>query len=152
MSKRETPNGGGLNSLLGAGVDCQGTARVEGTLRLDGTFRGNLEVGDTLVIGQTGALEGKAYGREVIIAGRFKGEVMGTEQVELQKGARLEGDVITRSFVIEPGVYFAGNCKMEFTEADEAKLKVGPKSTKPASKPKESDDKGDQAVLRSLSK
>lgn len=151
MTKRETVNGG-LNSLLGAGVDCEGTARVEGTLRLDGTFRGSLEVGDTLVIGQTGTLEGKAYGREIIIAGRFKGEVMGTEQVELQKGARLEGDVITRSFVIEPGVYFAGNCKMEFTEADEAKLKVGPKSTEPAAKTQQATDEGDQAVIHSLSK
>ena len=143
MSKREAT--GSLNSLLGAGVDCQGTARVEGTLRLDGRFEGNLEVGDTLIIGQTGSFEGSAFGREVIIAGRFKGQVMGTEQVELQKGARLEADVLTRSFVIEPGVYFAGNCKMEFTEADEARLRVG------ASKKPEPAEADDPAVVRKLS-
>lgn len=114
----------GLNSLLGAGVECEGTARVEGTLRLDGTFRGRLEVGETLIIGSTGSLTGTACGRQVVIGGHFKGEVLGTELVELQKGARLEGDVLTRAFVIEPGVYFQGNCRMEFTEVDEARLRV----------------------------
>ncbi|MBA3583755.1 MAG: polymer-forming cytoskeletal protein [Gemmatimonadetes bacterium] len=140
MSKREGTNG--LSSLLGTGVDCDGTARVEGTLRLDGSFRGNLEVGETLIIGQSGWFRGTACGRSVIIAGRFEGEVLGTEQVELQKGGRMEGDVLTRSFVIEPGVFFEGSCKMEFTEADEARLRVrradrpetdleGPAGTKP---------------------
>lgn len=117
--------GNGLQSLLGQGVDCEGTARVEGTLRLDGMFRGNLEVGESLIIGHTGRFAGKALGRTVVIAGAFEGEVMGTDQVELQKGARLQGDVITRSLVIEPGVYFEGSCRMEFTEADEARLRIG---------------------------
>ncbi len=122
----------GLNSLLGAGVDCEGSARVEGTLRLDGAFRGNLEVGETLIIGSGGSFHGTAFGRQIVIGGHFKGEVMGTELVELQKGARLEGDVVTRSFVVEPGVFFQGNCRMEFTEADEARLRVnsGPKETR----------------------
>jgi cytoskeletal protein CcmA (bactofilin family) len=120
---RKTQGNGGLNSLLGAGVECEGTARVEGTLRLDGSFSGILEVGDTLVIGHTGTFRGKARAREVVIAGSFQGEVLGTEQVELQKGARMEGDVLTRSFVIEPGVFFQGNCRMEYTEADESRIR-----------------------------
>lgn len=121
MTKKNHVNG--LNSLLGAGVECEGTARVEGTLRLDGAFQGTLEVGDILIIGPTGTFTGRAHAREVVIAGAFQGEVLGTEQVELQKGARLEGDVLTRSFVIEPGVYFQGNCRMEFKESDAARLR-----------------------------
>jgi cytoskeletal protein CcmA (bactofilin family) len=97
---------------------------VEGTLRLDGSFEGRLEVGESLIIGHTGRFVGKAMGRTVVIAGSFEGEVMGTEQVELQKGARLHGDVLTRSLVIEPGVFFEGSCRMEFTDADEARLRV----------------------------
>ncbi len=128
MGKNQT---NGLNSLLGAGVECEGTARVEGTLRLDGAFHGSLEVGETLVIGPTGAFDGRARAREVVISGSFKGEVLGTEQVELQKGARMEGDVLTRSFVIEPGVFFQGNCRMEYTEQDEARL-MGTPSTEEA--------------------
>lgn len=140
---RKEGHSNGLDSLLGAGVDCQGTARVEGTLRLDGAFHGTLEVGDTLIIGSSGSLTGRARARQVVISGRFEGEVLGTERVELQKGARLEGDVLTRSFVIEPGVWFQGNCRMELTEADEARLRV---------EPGEREEPADSAVVRSLSK
>lgn len=140
---RKEGHSNGLDSLLGAGVDCQGTARVEGTLRLDGAFKGTLEVGDTLIIGQGGSLTGRARARQVVISGRFEGEVLGIERVELQKGARMEGDVLTRSFVIEPGVWFQGNCRMELTEADEARLRV---------EPGEGEERAEGPVVRSLSK
>lgn len=146
--------GNGLQSLLGQGVDCEGTARVEGTLRLDGVFRGSLEVGESLVIGHTGRFVGKAMGRVVVIAGAFEGEVMGTDQVELQKGARLQGDVLTRSLVIEPGVYFEGSCRMEFTEADEARLRIGGPRQGAGSETGGEPDRGDDEqgdLVRSLS-
>lgn len=142
--------GNGLQSLLGQGVECEGTARVEGTLRLDGMFRGSLEVGEALIIGQTGRFAGKALGRTVVIAGAFEGEVMGTDQVELQKGARLKGDVLTRSLVIEPGVFFEGSCRMEFTEADEARLRIGEVAKGVASEGGGQDEAQDDLV-RSLS-
>lgn len=135
--------GNGLNSLLGAGVECEGVARVEGTLRLDGAFRGRLEVEDTLIIGSSGSFTGTACGRRVILGGRFEGEVLGTEIVELQKGARFQGDVLTRSFVIEPGVWFQGSCRMEFGEAEEARLRAA--GRQPAERSAEA------AVVRSLS-
>ncbi len=140
---RKEGHSNGLDSLLGAGVDCQGSARIEGTLRLDGAFQGTLEVGDTLIIGQSGSFTGRARGRQVVIIGKFEGEVLGTERVELQKGARMDGDVLTRSFVIEPGVWFQGQCRMDLTEADEARLRVEPTSDA---------NRGDGAVVRSLSK
>jgi cytoskeletal protein CcmA (bactofilin family) len=91
---------------------------------LDGAFQGTLEVGDTLIIGQGGSFKGRARGRQVVIGGTFEGEVLGTERVELQKGARVEGDILTRAFVIEPGVWFQGQCRMDLTDADEARLRV----------------------------
>lgn len=144
---RKEGRSNGLDSLLGAGVDCQGTARVEGTLRLDGAFQGTLEVGDILIIGQSGSFTGRARARQVIIGGRFEGEVLGTEQVELQRGARVDGDILTRSFVIEPGVWFQGECRMELTEADEARLRVEPATEVPSEQ-----QRGEGTVVRSLAK
>ena len=141
---RKDGHSNGLDSLLGMGVDCQGTARVEGTLRLDGAFQGTLEVGDTLIIGQSGSFTGRARGRQVVVIGKFEGELIGTDRVELQKGARMDGDVLTRSFVIEPGVWFQGQCRMELTEADESLLRVEPMSG-------EGGRNGD-AMVRSLAK
>ena len=69
---RKEGNGNGLDSLLGAGVDCQGDARVEGTLRWDGAFQGTLEVGDTLIIGQGGSFRGRARGSLRHSTGRYE--------------------------------------------------------------------------------
>ena len=145
--RKETGNG--LQSLLGQGVECDGSARVQGTLRLDGSFEGRLEVGEALIIGHTGRFVGKAVGRTVVIAGSFEGEVMGTEQVELQKGARLHGDVLTRSLVIEPGVFFQGSCRMEFTDADEARLRLDAADRELPEGAEDDDEQGD--LVRSLS-
>jgi cytoskeletal protein CcmA (bactofilin family) len=147
--KKETGNG--LQSLLGQGVECDGSARVEGTLRLDGSFEGRLEVGESLIIGHTGRFVGKAMGRTVVIAGSFEGEVMGREQVELQKGARLHGDVLTRSLVIEPGVFFEGSCRMEFTDADEARLRVDGARDRILDEVADEDDDEQGDLVRSLS-
>jgi cytoskeletal protein CcmA (bactofilin family) len=147
--RKETGNG--LQSLLGQGVECDGSARVEGTLRLDGSFQGRLEVGESLIIGHSGRFVGQAIGRTVVIAGSFEGEVMGTEQVELQKGARLHGDVLTRSLVIEPGVYFEGSCRMEFTEADEARLRVDAARKALRGDEPDEDDEEQGDLVRSLS-
>ena len=145
--KKETGNG--LQSLLGQGVECDGSARVQGTLRLDGSFEGRLEVGEALIIGHTGRFVGKAVGRTVVIAGSFEGEVMGTEQVELQKGARLHGDVLTRSLVIEPGVFFQGSCRMEFTDADEARLRLDAADRELPEGAEDDDEQGDLVRLLS---
>jgi cytoskeletal protein CcmA (bactofilin family) len=147
--KKETGNG--LQSLLGQGVECDGSARVEGTLRLDGSFQGRLEVGESLIIGHSGRFVGKAIARAVVIAGSFEGEVMGTEQVELQKGARLHGDVLTRSLVIEPGVFFEGSCRMEFTDADEARLRIDAARKGLREDEPDEDDQEQGDLVRSLS-
>ena len=80
----------------------------------------------------------------MVVIGKFEGELIGTERVELQKGARMDGDVLTRSFVIEPGVWFQGQCRMELTEADEALLRVEPGAV--------AADRNDDAMVRSLAK
>jgi cytoskeletal protein CcmA (bactofilin family) len=107
---------GGINSLVGQGSRFEGVARVEGTLRVDGSWEGSLEVGDTLVIGKTGDFTGDIRARNVVVCGRVSGMITASESVELQRGCRFEGDVQTRTFVVEDGVFFQGNCRMSDDE------------------------------------
>ncbi len=102
----------GMQSVLGEGSRFEGTARVGGMLRVDGSWEGSLEVGETLVVGKTGVVSGDVRARSVVVCGRVNGTITATESVELQKGCRLEGDIHTRTFVVEEGVFFQGNCRM----------------------------------------
>jgi cytoskeletal protein CcmA (bactofilin family) len=46
------------------------------------------------------------------IAGRVEGRVYAKERVELQTASHLKGDVHAKSFVIQDGCFFQGNCSM----------------------------------------
>jgi cytoskeletal protein CcmA (bactofilin family) len=110
MSRQQSS---GVSSLLGQGSRWEGAVRVVGTLRLDGSCEGTLDVGGMLVIGKTGEFAGEIRARDVVVCGRVRGTILATETVELQKGCHFEGDVHTRTFVVEAGVFFQGTCSME---------------------------------------
>ena len=106
----------GIHSLLGQGGRFRGSARIAGTLRVDGAYEGDLEVTEGLVIGRSGELVGDVRARDVIVCGRLRGTVHAAHSIELQRGCHLEGDLQTRVLVVEEGVHFQGNCRMD--EAD----------------------------------
>lgn len=103
---------GALNSILGDGSQLSGNLRIQGSIRLDGEFEGRLAASGTVVVGQTGSVRADLEAREIVVAGRMEGRLLAQERVELQTGARVEGDVYTQSFVIAEGVSFNGNCCM----------------------------------------
>jgi cytoskeletal protein CcmA (bactofilin family) len=110
MSKKELPST--MDSILGSGSLCNGTIRVDGGLRIDGTVDGEVVVSGTLTIGREGVIIGNVTVNQAVVGGKIKGTVRAEEQLELQSGSRIEGDIFTSSLIIEDGVYFEGSCKM----------------------------------------
>lgn len=101
-----------INTVIGEGTLMTGTLRVEGSLLVNGEFEGTLTATESAIIGKTGSVRAGISAREILVAGKVRGKVLAKERVELQTGARLEGDVIAKSFMIEEGVFFQGNCSM----------------------------------------
>jgi len=101
-----------INSILGAGSVFDGNLRVEGGLRVDGRVEGEVEVTGTLTVGHEGFIKGQVSVAHGIIGGSVSGTVRAEKQLELQNGSKVEGDIFTRSLVIEEGVFFEGHCSM----------------------------------------
>lgn len=110
MSKKEFSTT--MDSILGSGSTCKGSLSVEGGLRVDGSVDGEVRVSGTLTIGREGLISGDVTVNQAIVGGTIQGTVRAEQQLELQSGSRLEGDIFTRSLVIEDGVFFEGSCKM----------------------------------------
>jgi len=104
---------GRLNSILGDSSQMTGSMQIEGSVRIDGEFDGTLVASETVVVGRTGFARAEIQAREVMVAGRVRGKLVGSERVELQEGAHVEGDIFTESFVIADGVFFNGTCNMD---------------------------------------
>ena len=58
----------------------------------------------------------KVIVNHAVIGGTVNGTIKADKQLELQNGSRIEGDIITKSLIIEEGVFFEGHCSMSSVE------------------------------------
>ena len=61
----------------------------------------------------TGQVEADIEAQTSIIAGHVIGNVQCTEKIELQAKCEMDGDLKTKSLVIEQGAVFCGACNMK---------------------------------------
>lgn len=105
-----------INSIIGEGSELKGEFKIKGTLRIDGVFAGEIHTDGKIIISQTGHVKTDLKGGIIVIGGTVEGNVYATKQVTLLKTARLMGDIITPSLVVEEGVVFEGNCIINKSE------------------------------------
>jgi cytoskeletal protein CcmA (bactofilin family) len=103
-------------SLIQEGVSIRGEIRSEGDVRLEGSLEGLLETRARVIVGATGKAIANLEADEVLVMGRVEGKIVGHRRIELRKGAHVEGDLVSKSLVIEEGVFFQGLAQM--TEID----------------------------------
>ncbi|OGF97929.1 MAG: hypothetical protein A2Z06_02900 [Candidatus Glassbacteria bacterium RBG_16_58_8] len=114
-----------MHSVVGSGTKVTGDCDVEGTIRIDGELDGRLKVSKLVVIGKTGLVKGDIESSEVVIGGKVFGTITGENRVELQAGAHIEGDIRTKSLIVDEGVFFHGNCRMKEEGAKAFKVLEG---------------------------
>jgi cytoskeletal protein CcmA (bactofilin family) len=112
---------GDLNALLGRGSEFEGKLTFEGTVRIDGKFTGTIVTNDVLVIGEGAKVNAEINCGTVIVHGEINGNVKAKSAVELHHPARMRGNVETPSLMIEKGVIFEGQSKMEGIDKGAAK-------------------------------
>lgn len=113
---------GKVNSIIGPGTRFKGECDVEGTIRIDGEYEGKLKVSKVVIIGKSGIVKGDVKSAEVIVGGKVIGTINGETRVELQAGAHIEGDIQTKSLIVDEGVFFHGECKMKEEGISSAKV------------------------------
>ena len=121
------PVAGDLNALLGRGSEFEGKLTFEGTVRIDGKFNGTILTDDTLVVGEGAKVSAEVTCGTIIVHGEVVGNIRARGAVELHQPARVRGNIETPSLMVDRGVVFEGEAKMENLE------KIP--STKPAATP-----------------
>ena len=102
-----------LNALLGRGSEFEGKLTFEGTVRIDGKFTGSIVTGDVLVIGEGAKVAAEINCGTIVVHGEVTGNIRAMSSVELHHPAKMRGNVETPSLMIEKGVLFEGQAKME---------------------------------------
>ena len=112
---------GDLNAQLGRGSEFEGKLTFEGTVRIAGKFAGTIVTNDVLVVGEGAKVQAEITCGTIIVHGEVNGNVKAKSAVELHHPARMRGNVETPSLMVEKGVVFEGQTKMEGVEKAPAK-------------------------------
>jgi len=99
-------------TFLGIGTEFKGKVVFQGTLRVDGIIEGEIDGSDTLILGETGSINGVCKVAKAILSGKVRGEVYASEKVVLKKNTDFNGKIVTPSLIVEEGASFNGSCKM----------------------------------------
>ena len=111
MGKKETFSAGEI-SILSADVVLEGKIKSNGSLRIDGIVRGNVEVKESLTIGETAKITGDVKAKNVTLSGTIEGTIAAEEKVVLESSSRLSGDIIAKRLKISEGAVFDGKSSM----------------------------------------
>ena len=107
-----------MNAVLGRGSSFEGKLTFEGTVRIEGKFKGEIHTSDTLVIGEGALVEAEVFaGSIVVTGGEVNGNLHAKQLIELERSAKVRGNLDTPALKIEKGVIFVGSCKMEPADA-----------------------------------
>jgi cytoskeletal protein CcmA (bactofilin family) len=108
--------GSDLNALLGRGSEFEGKLTFEGTVRIDGKFTGSIVTNDVLVVGEGAKVSAEIACGTIIIHGEINGNIKARNTVEMHHPAKVRGNVETPVLMVEKGVMFEGQTKMEGVE------------------------------------
>ena len=102
-----------IDTLIGAGSVLKGDLEFTGGLRVDGHIKGHVSAQDsnqgTLVLSESGVIEGDINVPHVIINGTVKGNVVSAGHVELQSNAKVNGDIHYKAVEMELGAMLNGS-------------------------------------------
>ena len=102
-----------IDTLIGAGSILQGDLEFTGGLRVDGHIKGHVSAQDsnngTLVLSESGVIEGDVNVPHVVINGTVKGNIASIGHVELQANANISGDIHYKAVEMELGAVLNGS-------------------------------------------
>ncbi len=100
-------------TIVGAGAKLEGTVVSAGSLRIDGQVKGQINADGDVTLSPQSQVEADIRAQNVSVAGRFKGNVIVKGKAHLARGGRIEGNITSKTLVIEEGGMFHGQSVME---------------------------------------
>lgn len=102
-----------IGTILGQETLLEGLLTTSETVRIDGLLKGEIRSEGSVIIGETGKVDGNIHALNILVAGLVDGNITIDERMEVTSTGMIVGDIVTKILVIEEGGSFKGNCSME---------------------------------------
>lgn len=106
-------------TFLDQGSVLSGELRFAGSVRLEGRVEGQVQAGETVIVGPDAEVDATIEAQTLEVYGTVVGDIRVTRQTVLHKTAHVEGEIQTAGIVVEEGARFKG-CIVIGPEKNEA--------------------------------
>ena len=100
-------------AYLGSDTVYEGKLQFKGTVRIEGRYTGEIVSDGTLNVGKDAQVQGTLDVGELLLSGRFSGEVTAKRRVVVYSTGVLEGQVTTPNLLTEEGGIIEGHICMK---------------------------------------
>jgi cytoskeletal protein CcmA (bactofilin family) len=100
-------------TIVGAAAKLEGTVVSAGSLRIDGQVKGQIQADGDVTLSPQSQVEADIRAQNVSVAGRFKGNLVVKGKAHLARGGRIEGNITSKTLVVEEGGIFHGQSLMD---------------------------------------
>lgn len=112
FSSGQRRGGAGL-TVIDQNLTVRGDIDTDGSVRVDGRVDGQTHRVGSLTVGPRGSVTGSIEADTVVIAGTVQGNIQATGRVEIDRGARVYGDVRARALLMRDGASINGKFLIE---------------------------------------
>jgi cytoskeletal protein CcmA (bactofilin family) len=100
-----------LKSFLGDTSELKGELYSSGILRLDGIVIGTVRA-EEVIISETASIDGEITAGKITVVGKVKGKLHAEDVLEIREKGDVNGNIVTKKFVMVSGGKFNGRIKM----------------------------------------
>ncbi len=116
MKKRDE-----INAFLGKNTEFEGKLSFKGAVRIDGVFSGEIFTEGTLIVGESAIIKSNIHVSHLIVSGEIRGDIIADSRIEIHAPGKVFGNIQAPVVIIEEGVIFEGNCRMQKMDNDKEK-------------------------------
>ena len=112
FSNEQEERGKEIETIIGSSVKVEGNFKSEGNVTVNGVVEGSLNTNRDLKIGPGAKVKAEVSANNLFLRGEIRGNVIVREKAQLSSGAKIFGNLETKSLVVEEGAFLNGKCNM----------------------------------------
>lgn len=101
-----------ISTFIGADTKIEGTLITHSSVRIDGSVVGGVCADGTIVLSQSGQIEGNVIAENIIVAGVIDGNLSIKDKTNIEPTGEVYGDISTSRILIDEQSVFQGKCNM----------------------------------------
>lgn len=114
-----------ISTFVGSDTTIEGKLITSSSVRIDGTIIGGVVAQGTVVLSESGQIQGNVKAENIIVSGVIDGNMEIRDKVNIEPTGEVYGDITTRKILVDEESVFQGKCNMNRDKEQEKKRRRG---------------------------